>query len=301
MAGQVVTILSIAELPSHLRAGDLLALDIDETLVRPEHDATEPWFNEFAAAVKSHAPICDRLLFCACVELWCALQAVCECTAPEGDATRQALVAAAAMPGVECVGLTARAPDIHDETAEQLSRLGLFDGNFATHASLGALAPPPGFVDEYARPPLTHIGGIIYCSGSRKPAGLRAFEAAAGIPHARRVVLLDDRRAHCEAVGTDRASRGQPFLGLHYAPSGAPDKCALPRGWQLVAAAVARRAGRRRLRSLLDQLDQADEDAPSGAGAWGAVLRGHAPCVLALAAGTCIGAVTCWAAMRRRR
>ena len=58
-------------------------------------------------------------------------------------------------------------------------------------------------------------------------------------PH-RRVVLVDDRRAHCEAVAADRASRGQPFLGLHYVPASSCGQGeSLPRGWQLLAAVLA--------------------------------------------------------------
>jgi len=44
---------TIADLPAMLREGDLLLLDVDETLVRSEPDATEPWFNAFVDALSA--------------------------------------------------------------------------------------------------------------------------------------------------------------------------------------------------------------------------------------------------------
>ena len=199
--------------------------------------------------------------------------------------------------GVECVGLTARGPECHEETEAQLMRCGIFHDVFATTKSIGALAPAaPGELVE----PLTHLRGIIYCSGSRKPAGLRAFEAAAHIAPDRRVVLLDDREAHCKALLVDRRSRDQPFLGLHYAPAGvAEGPVEISRGWQLLAAALATPvAGRQRLRRMLDILDRTDRALPTPLppprlDVWSVALG------VLLGAGAGVGATALWTARRR--
>ena len=72
--------------------------------------------------------------------------------------------------GHELVGLTARSPEAVDETAGQLAACRLADLLGAeTFGELGAVDGP--------KPPLTHDRGVVYCTGSRKPAGLLAFEA----------------------------------------------------------------------------------------------------------------------------
>ena len=305
-AQSVVRLTSIAELSSHLRDGDLLLLDIDETLVSPEEDATEPWFNKLCAAMGSSTGRPMATVFSAGVEIWQALQSVCDVTTPE-ESTAASITAAAKLPGVECVGLTARGPEIHDETIEQLTRCGVYDGVFSTTLSYGVLAPVKAgehailAASKSLCTPLTHIGGIIYCSGSRKPQGLRAYEAAAKIAPTRRVVLLDDRESHCIAVCDDRKSRDQPFLGLHYAPAGSEGvTCELPRGWQLLAASMGSSAGRQRIRRMVDLLED-----PDGADAGGPLTMPVRAAAFArsglpqLVAGAAIGGAAMWAVLRK--
>ena len=284
---------TIADLPAMLREGDLLLLDVDETLVRSEPDATEPWFNAFVDALRHNGKNEKRVCFDAGVEVWQALQGVCAVAAPEGEATREALRAALRIPGVECVGLTARGPEVDVETVAQLKRCGLYEGVFATR-SLGELAPASAG-DRVA--PLTHLHGIIYCSGSRKPAGCRAFEAAAAIPSTRRVVLLDDRESHCHAVAEDCRARGRPFLGVHYAHGSADAECVLPRSWQLVAAIIGDSSGggRQKMRQALDAMGKDDADV-------GGDARSTSPRVaLALVVGACVGGAAVWTALKAAR
>lgn len=262
-------ITSIAELPALVRPGDLLCLDIDETLVKPEAaDASEAWFVAFCGALQGKCRVGGSTAFEAGVLLWEALQRVCDVRAPEGEVTRSALAAAAKVPGVRCVGLTARGPEAAEETAEQLRRCGV--SNAFEAVSLGTLAPAEVGATVA---PLTHLDGVIYCSGPRKPAGLLAFEAvsAPGAAAGGRVVLLDDRARHVEAMRQTMSERGRPFLGLVYEPVGeaaATAQCDLGRGWQLFAALLAhRRGGRDRLRSILDLLDAAEARAEAEAGA----------------------------------
>ena len=128
---------------------------------------------------------------------------------------------------------------MHEETVKQLMTCGLYEGVFECATSHGVLAPPAA--SDFVAP-LTHLGGIVYCSGSRKPAGLCAYEAVleaaccpanegeAAVRCARRVVLVDDRRAHVEAVGEAMRAAGRFYLGLHYVPhaDSASDSAAAP-------------------------------------------------------------------------
>ena len=247
---------AIASLPALVRPGDVVLMDIDDTLVRPEPDATEAWFVKFCSAIKagSDDATVKSNVFMAGVELWCALQDVCDVSTPEQQATSAALHAVAAMPGVTIVGLTARGPEIADETVRQLRRCGVYDGVFEQH-SLGELKPAARGDGVAA---LTHAAGVVYCSGSRKPEGLFAFEEAAAVSRSttfntRRVVLVDDREAHVSALCEAMRVRARPFLGLHYV--GAPVSSeALPRGWQLLAAVMGKAHGRQKLRRMLGLL-----------------------------------------------
>ena len=282
---------TIARLPACLREGDLLMLDIDETIVRPEADATEPWFNSFVRALHKQGipqPVC----FSAGIELWQALQGICHAETPEGEATREALAAAARIPGVECVGLTARGPEVHEETVAQLQHCGVYEGIFST-CSFGKLS-----TEADGKAPLEHRGGIVYCSGSRKPAGLRAYEAAARVASARRVVLVDDRESHCKAVRDDCAARGQPFLGLHYLTGDAGASPQLPRGWQLLAAALATTVPRRRLLRMINFVDGA-APATRVTTVNDCVRDERVRLGMVACAAACAGAGACWLVMRR--
>ena len=210
-SAEVLTLASIADLGAHVRPGDQIYLDIDETLVSPENDAGEPWAVGFKEAL-CEGGASAAAAWPAAVELWQALQGTCVVVAPEGDETCRQLLAFKAA-GFPLVGLTARGPEVAAETLGQLSRCGL-GGLLDERCSLGELPPADGAPADGT--PLAHANGIIFCSGSRKPAGLLAFEEAARclerraeqpprsaehLPSGSRVLLVDDRLAHCEAVG----------------------------------------------------------------------------------------------------
>ena len=276
---------TFADLPSFVRKGDLVLFDIDETLVRPEPDATEPWFVAFCSALQDAGAPHKAAVFSAGVEIWQGLQGVCDCAPPEGETTTAALAAVAAITGVTCVGLTARGPECHEETVAQLIRCGAYHGVFDAESSLGTLAPATAADAAAYVAPLTHRGGIIYCSGSRKPQGFFAFEAcgggvavSSGVPDAaaaaaasassaasqalppRRVVLIDDRESHVKALHAACAERGRPFLGLHYASESevVTSAVTLARGWSLLARVLARESGRARIRRMCDIIEAED-------------------------------------------
>jgi jumonji domain-containing protein 7 len=288
----IETLTSIKALPSHIQSGDLLLLDLDETLISPEpQDASEPWFVRFCGRLVD-AGVAEAFAFAAGVELWQALQGVCAVEPVEPGVTPSAVRAAAAIEGVEVVGLTARGPEVAEVTIKQLSACGVYDGLFRSDLSLGELswAEIDGRRDSRGMltTPITHAGGIIFCSGSRKPAGLLAFEArlvacegrkvaagregasAAETNSTRRVVLVDDRLSHVQALHEMLGARGRSFLGLHYArPSGGgpasmrKDEPGIARGWQLLARVLGSTAARKNLHRMLSILDEMDGEPPA--------------------------------------
>lgn len=284
---------TMADLPAKVQEGDLVLFDIDETLVRSEPDATEPWFNAFCGVLKQEDV---SNVFMAGVELWMGLQAVCVCAAPEEDATRRALAAVAATSGVLCVGLTARGPECHGETMAQLRTCGVYDGIFDASSSLGVIAPP---LPTDTISPLTHLGGIIYCSGSRKPAGLFAFDEHTAHSTGRRIVFVDDRESHVEALRAACAERGRDFVGLHYAPEGslhAGSSATLARGWQLLAKVLGSEEGRAKMRRMLDLLSGEVE----GSGGLKGARKKTPSSLLCASLGVVVGAGVALAAVRWR-
>ena len=267
LSNTMVTPLStIVDLKTHLVPGDVLYLDIDETLVSPENDASEPWAVGFKDALVD-AGVEVQTSWTVAVQLWQALQCTCTVVPPEGATTQRVLLDLKAA-GYTMIGLTARGPEMAKDTLAQLTRCGL-GGLFDETRSFGELQSPPDVPMSTAphSPPLAHANGIVFCSGSRKPQGLLAYEAAAieaaamapssaaarpqPLPQPR-VVLVDDRQAHCQAVGDALSARGRAYLGLHYthtAPhrmtagavpgASAAETVGVSRGWALLATALA--------------------------------------------------------------
>jgi len=245
---------SIVDLTDLVTRGDIIFLDIDETLVHPEFDASEPW----AVALKDafiEGGVDETVAWTVAVEMWQAMQSKCDVSAPEGEDTSKVLMNLKAS-GHVFVGLTARGPEMAIQTRDQLVRCGL--GDIFQPVSLGELPTEARVGPEASRvSPLTHLDGIVYCSGSRKPAGLLAFEHAAaqtdggaGVmsPQVRRqlgqharVLLVDDRESHCVAVGRVIEQLGRPYLGLHYTRVCDSETAAqsLSRGWTVLAHALA--------------------------------------------------------------
>ena len=283
----VTPLSTIADLKTHLVPGDVLYLDIDETLVSPENDASEPWAVGFKDALVD-AGVEVQTSWTVAVQLWQALQCTCTVVPPEGATTQRVLLDLKAA-GYTMIGLTARGPEMAKDTLAQLTRCGL-GGLFDETRSFGELQSPPDVPMSTAphSPPLAHANGIVFCSGSRKPQGLLAYEAAAieaaamapssaaarpqPLPQPR-VVLVDDRQAHCQAVGDALSARGRAYLGLHYthtAPhrmtagavpgASAAETVGVSRGWALLATALA--AGpeaRSRVASALSTLESSAE------------------------------------------
>lgn len=304
---------SLRELLPLLQPGDAIYLDLDDTLISPEPDACESWC--WALKERMIAEGAEpQAAWLASVQLWQGLQGSCLTTVPEGDDTL-AVVAELRKRGHSVVGLTARGPEVAGNTHVQLTRCGL-----AHHFDVGALGTespaspssdprlgPSAHTLEPAAPgqdgreedschradgrplstqhaPLAFERGVVYCSGARKPEGLLAFERAAGRGQGR-VVLVDDRVRHIDALAAEMERQGRPFLGIHYTHvadrRGAEYE--LPRGWALLAAAMVH--DRDNLRGVLDRLDS-----PPTSGDHSATRGGALVAAAALATGLVLGA-----------
>ena len=193
----VITITHIRELLVHVQADDRLYLDLDETLMACEPDASAQFECAMQAALERNG-LGTGVARAASCWLWQGVQGHCTVGAVEGMETSEVL-AVLQERGVEVVGLTARGPRLQEETTSQLAKSGL-GAVFNSTLSLGAIAQPnPGELalgtPGTTRPPVTHAQGIIYCGGSRKPQAMLAYEAmrTAEAPSGKRV-LVDDLR-----------------------------------------------------------------------------------------------------------
>ena len=245
------TVATIDEALFHLDEGDQrVYVDLDETIISTEPDASPYFERALNAALKEKLPALDGgAAFRTTCALWCSFQGHCGVAPVERDATARFLRSLRAR-GVEIVGLTARGPDLLEETAAQLVKAGVagcFDGS-----SLGPLAPPAN-----GRPPLFHSAGVVYCAGSRKPAAMTAYEARR--PNRGRLVLVDDVLSHLEAMASAAGER--PFLGLHYTQVAAMNPAyrdyEFPRLGKLLAGALANPRGRAFLRAAVDAVEDA--------------------------------------------
>ncbi len=248
-------IASLSELLTLAKPGDLILLDLDETLLSPETDASEPWFHALKDEMIKRGVEAETSWLSA-VEVWQAAQNVCDVKCTEDEVTLSVLKELKGR-GHTIMGLTARGPEVAQQTVSQLERCGIQP--FLEAPSAGVLAPA---APSDPLMPLTHERGVIYCSGARKPEGLLAYETRLppGLPTERRVVFVDDRDSHVQAVQREMERQGRAFLGLHYtrvsdAARGA-GAYGLPRGWQLFAAMLAHGpAARESIRRSLRVID----------------------------------------------
>ena len=204
---EVKVLSSLSELLSIVLPGDVVCLDLDETLISPEPDASEPWAVRVSSVLEKQGIGPAGAWAVACT-LWQSVQGVCSVCCPEGATTRAVLLELQAR-SIEMVGLTARGPEVAMETEVQLKKCGIhgilgFKGGSTDEAlSLGALALADASYAPAPLVPLTHLKGIVFCSGSRKPEGFFRYEAARRASPARRVILVDDRESHLHALAAE--------------------------------------------------------------------------------------------------
>ena len=292
----------IATLVELCREGDIIFLDLDDTLLSTEPSASEAWAAAFAGALETNGVPKGGAAWEAACCLWMGLQSSCEVRAVEGEATVRAMEALAAA-GHALVGLTARSPEAREETAQQLESCRLAE--LLSTGSLGVLAPAaagkPGGLSrpDGLKPPLIHDRGVVYCCGSRKPQGLAAFEAMMPGGGSGRVVFVDDKLSHVLALRDALHPSGRHFLGVHYTAvaasladptTGEVPPYALPRDSSLFAATLGSAASRAHLLNAVRLLEDT-ERGPLPARLWDRLSRGDGETWSALAAGVCVGTV----------
>lgn len=298
----------IATLVELCREGDIVFLDLDDTLLSTEPSASEAWAAAFAGSLEANGVPKGGAAWEAACCLWMGLQSSCEVRAVEGEATVRAMKALAAA-GHALVGLTARSPEALEETAQQLASCHL--SALLSSGSLGVLAPAAAGKfgglsrSDSLRPPLIHDRGVVYCCGSRKPQGLAAFEAKYG-GGSGRVVFVDDKLSHVFALRDALQPSGRQFLGVHYTAvaasladptTGEVPPYALPRDSSLLAATLGSAASRAHLLNAVRLLEAAQRD-PLAVRLWDRLRRGDGEAWSAVAAGVCVGTIVAWCLRR---
>jgi len=248
----ITRLATISDLSSQCVPGDRIYLDLDDTLIFSEPDASTRFEEAMKSAFEAQGVNTNDIARAATCELWTGMQSSCEVHAVEGTATVASLKILRDR-GHELIGLTARSPELVKETLQHLKSCLLSD--FFEDSSLGILAQPE---EGDCRGPLIHERGVIYCTGSRKLQAVVAYERARPSGEAR-LVFVDDLMKHLEAVRNGLVPLGRKFLGLHYTAF-AEQAYEMPRLGTLLAGMMANSKGRAHIAKALELIDAAEKE-----------------------------------------
>lgn len=248
----IIPLATISELSSQCMPGDRVYLDLDDTLISSEPHASTRFEEAMKSALEAQGVNANDIARAATCELWQGMQSSCRVQTVEGAATVAALRKLREN-GNEVIGLTARSPELTEETFQHLTSCSLVD--FFENSSLGILAQP----DECdSRGPLIHEHGVIYCTGSRKLQAVVAYEQERPSGDAR-IVFVDDLMRHLEAVQKGLLPLGRKFLGLHYTAC-VEETYEFPRLGRLLASMMASSKGRAHIGKALEIIDAAEKE-----------------------------------------
>lgn len=242
----------ISELSSRCLPGDRIFLDLDDTLIFSEPDASTRFEEAMKSAFEAQGVNANDIARAATCELWQGMQNACQVHAVEGVITVDSLKILRDR-GHELIGLTARSPELVNETLQHLKSCSLSE--FFENSSLGVLAQPE---EGDSRGPLIHEHGVIYCTGSRKLQAIVAYERQRPSEDAR-IVLVDDLMKHLEAVRNGLVPLGRKFLGLHYTAF-ADQAYEMPRLGMLLAGMMANSKGRAHISKAMELIDAAEKE-----------------------------------------
>jgi hypothetical protein len=210
LEGKIIETKTTAEALAEVDAQTLLIFDLDNTVVMPAQTlGGEEWFDylvtkytgeyqqsgENAALAKLHAG--ERAL-----REWIAVQKVTDVQAVEASAPQA--IAEKQKQGTKTLGLTARPAELVKETHVQLERIGIqFDSAPVTKKKLTLAGIPVAQFDSS----ILFVGPL-----NSKGVVLTAFlDKTQYTP--KKIVFVDNKRHHLEAVEKALSGRGIEFVG----------------------------------------------------------------------------------------
>lgn len=196
----------VCEVTSHVADGKTIVIfDLDNTLVCPKQElGSDQWFfkivdNATARGISTHDAIEELVPLYYHIHQHIDLQPVEPDTI---DVLRQLKNRNAPV-----IALTARRAPNAERTHEQLRNAGI------------QLNPPAQMLTRmiiHTKEPALLLDGIIFCGNNDKGSALEQVFAQCGIPLPERIVYVDDKRSHLDAVARFCKKSGIEYIGLRY-------------------------------------------------------------------------------------
>jgi hypothetical protein len=183
-AHEFKTITRFGEIPNPDQPGTLIALDLDETVMKPVgHLGSEKWYQEFAASVQLNHTLAMRR--------WNRLQSHLEMQPI--DALIAQWIQARQAQQIPVIGLTARRPKISTATLKQLKKLGI---DFTHFSELN--------------------GGVLFV-GEKNPKGnaLTRFIESQHLSVSR-IIFVDNYTSNLESVQSALSASGIQYEPYHF-------------------------------------------------------------------------------------
>jgi phosphoglycolate phosphatase-like HAD superfamily hydrolase len=196
----------MAEALADVRPGDLVVVDLDNTLIRPSTGlGSDEWFYHLEARIAERDGLPPEQAADRAMEIWNAVQSEIQVRPVEATAPR--LLRSLQARGVRILGLTARTHDIAEVTRRQLASVGI---------DLGPSRPRRMPWSVQLRDVARYHDGILFV-GEHNDKGevLAAFLQQMGRAPAR-VLFVDDRIKHVRAVDGALAQHGVPCTAFRY-------------------------------------------------------------------------------------
>ena len=203
---EIREISSLHQITPELRAGTLLVLDLDNTLIEPEGNlGSDQWFYFLVRKFRARDGMSPAEAEHRAMEEWNRVQPSLQIRAVEADAAR--IIRSAQDRGFATLGLTARTPEIAQTTFAQLRKIGVHLARRTIPAREFAL---PG-----AHPILFREGVLFVGESNKKGRVLMDFLKRTGA-HPARVLFVDDKRRHVKDVDREMRNAGWPCISFRY-------------------------------------------------------------------------------------
>ena len=203
---EIREITNLRQITPELRAGTLLVLDLDNTLIEPEGNlGSDQWFYFLVRKFRARDSMCAAEAERQAMEEWNRVQPSLRIRAVEADTAR--IIREAQDRGFVTLGLTARTPDIAPTTFAQLRKIGVrLDRR---------TVPAREFALSGAHPILFRQGVLFVGEGNKKGRILMDFLKRTGA-RPTQVIFVDDKRRHVTDVDREMSNAGWPCISFRY-------------------------------------------------------------------------------------
>lgn len=213
LVGRIEEISSFSEINTYLPlntyefAETLIILDLDNTLITVDHEdqlGSDHWVEKLFCYLRDELHIPSEQALDQAIAAFIALQPSLRYCCIEKDTLD--VIGNIHMRGISVMGLTIRSHCLVPHTTQELDRLGFV---FTRHGQDMSLITPCNM-------PLMIRNGIIFTQGADK--GIALLTYFKHNPHVtfKRIIMIDDKRKHLQAVEKACQQLDIDFIGLRY-------------------------------------------------------------------------------------